>query len=872
VVADRDQHVHVALRREAVQQVEQRARIRRHQRVHQQQIAARVEREARHLRAEVARVPLRVPRSPAPQSRRDSLRLRWQYAQTVSTRPAVRALVGIGLVAGCALALQVLLTRLFSAVLFYHFGFLAISLALLGTGVGGLLLYVRPRWFDRAPLTTQLMRWSLLLAALLMLVPLVLVRLDYQFSGSVTTGFALNLAAACLLAALPFTAAGIAIALAIRDYARFAGRVYAADLAGAGVGAAAVVPVMWITDPATLTVALGAIAALAAVLFGGARRAAIAAAIAAVALVAVSAATDLYRLDPVTKGKTVADRWTPLSRVIGYPPQPGSRYAILFYDRVYAPVPVHEPSTPYPTARRLGLIPQSIGYALAGPGHALVIGGGGGRDIYNALNAGQRAVDVIELNEGIVDVVDKDLRRWSGSPYTLPRVSTSVGDGRSILAARDTRYDQIHIGFTDTLSANSATAFALTENNLYTTEAFEEYFDHLRPNGILSVSRLYRLVGDEALRATVLTLEALRKRGVAHPENNVVVLLGHDILGELFGTVLARPRPWTAAELAKLRRLTARDGVEIAMAPGGPYRLEWSGLHAAPSPAAFCASYRMDVCAPTDDKPFFFNMRRLQDIGEAPPPGYLYSVDPFRVLLLTLAILAVLCVLGFLLPLLAVRRAGRPGAGALSFFAFIGLGFLLLEVVLIQRFVLFLGFPTYALSVVLFALLVFTGLGALLSGRGDPRRTLTAALAAVVAITAVASFALQPLLRALIDLPFAARVALSVALLAPAGIAMGVAMPIGLRRLVTLAPAGVPWAWAVNGLTSVLASALAVAVAITAGFTVATLAACACYVAALVHAARGRWPSATAGLEPPAGRDAEAAPELQPLAPGRSAG
>src|SRR4051812_46267265 len=193
--------------------------------------------------------------------------------KTVSPRPAVRALVGIGLVAGCALALQVLLTRLFSAVLFYHFGFLAISLALLGTGVGGLLLYVRPRWFDRQPLTTQLMRWSLLLSGLLMLVPFLLVRLDYHFGGSVTGGFALNLAAACLLAALPFTAAGIAIALAIRDYARFAGRVYAADLAGAGIGAAAVVPVMWITDPPTLTGALGAIAAMAAILFGGARRA-----------------------------------------------------------------------------------------------------------------------------------------------------------------------------------------------------------------------------------------------------------------------------------------------------------------------------------------------------------------------------------------------------------------------------------------------------------------------------------------------------------------------------------------------------------------------------------------------------------------------
>jgi len=508
----------------------------------------------------------------------------------------------------------------------------------------------------------------------------------------------------------------------------------------------------------------------------------------------------------------------------------------------------------------------------SGPARALVIGGGGGRDIFNALDAGVRQVDVIELNQGIVDVVDRDLRRWSGSPYTLPRVHTSVGDGRSILAARDARYDEIHIGFTDTLSANSATAFALTENNLYTTEAFDEYLDHLGPDGILSVSRLYRLVGDEALRATVLALESLRRRGVADPERNVVVLLGHDILGELFGTVLVRPRAWTAAELDRMRALARRDGVQIASAPGGPYRLEWAGLHSAPSAASFCAGYRMNVCAPTDDRPFFFNMRRLGDLGSAPPPGYLYSIDPFRVLILTLAILLVLSAIGFVLPLAVGRREGRPGAAALSYFAFIGLGFLLLEVVLIQRFVLFLGFPTYALSVVLFALLVFTGVGALLAERlrARPRPALVAALASVALLTVAAAFGLQPLLRALIEWPFAARVAVSVALLAPAGLGMGMAMPIGIRRLVEQHPRGVPWAWAVNGLTSVLASALAVAIAITAGFTAATLAACACYLAALVHAARGRWPAATAAPRLRADRGGAAAPALQPSAPGRS--
>jgi hypothetical protein len=171
-------------------------------------------------------------------------------------------------------------------------------------------------------------------------------------------------------------------------------------------------------------------------------------------------------------------------------------------------------------------------------------------------------------------------------------------------------------------------------------------------------------------------------------------------------------------------------------------------------------------------------------------------------------------------------------------------GFLVLEVVLIQRLVLFLGFPTYALSVVLFALLLFTGLGSLLTTRPGlgGRRAVTAALTAAGAMIAAVAFGLGPLLHALIDQPFAARLAVSVLVLAPLGLALGAAMPIGLRRVDALWPAAVPWAWGINGVTSVVASVLAVAVAVTAGFTVATLVSLGCYLVALAGAVFGPWP------------------------------
>jgi hypothetical protein len=780
--------------------------------------------------------------------------------------PAARVLVAVALVAGCTLALQVALTRVFSAALFYHFGFLAISLALVGTGAAAMAIYLFPRRFEPPAWAASPAPWCAALAVSLVVAPAVLVRLDYAFESSITLRFALTLALASLLAAVPFFSAGMVIALAITRYTRWINRVYACDLVGAGVGALAVVPAMWRVPAPLLLVALGMVAAAAAVLCAESpawRRAGIGASALAAAGVGAGAATSLYDLPPAIAGEPVADRWTPLSRVLGYRSTGSPDFGVLTYDRDYAPVPRRRRGAAMPDWRSLRLGPQSAGFALAPPGRVLIIGGGGGRDVYNALTSGERRVDVIELNRAIVDVVDDDLGREFGSPYRLSGVRTRVGDGRSTLAQSDTRYQAITIGFTNTLSGNAAQGYALTENNLYTTEAFDEYLDHLAPGGLLMVSRIYRLVGDEALRATVLTLAALRERGVADPERHVVVLLGTDLLtNKPFGTVLAQLRPFTPRQLARIRRLARERSDGVAFAPGGPYRLEWRALARARSLDAFCSGYRVDVCPPTDDKPFFLNFERLGEVGQPTPPGYLFTVKPFTVLLVVLGILLALCGLAFLLPLGLVARSARPPLGSLVFFAAIGIGFLVLEVAMIQRFVLFLGFPTYSLSVVLAALLASTGVGAAVSGRWRrSRRALTTGLAAVAALIVAAAFGLPPLLATLIDLPFAARIAITVLVLAPYGVTMGMAMPIGLDRLSGLYPRGVPWAWGINGVTSVLASVLALAVAITAGFTAATLVAAACYAVAAAHAGLGRWPG---GAEEPRVRTVPRARERAP--------
>ena len=320
----------------------------------------------------------------------------------------------------------------------------------------------------------------------------------------------------------------------------------------------------------------------------------------------------------------------------------------------------------------------------------------------------------------------------------------------------------------------------------------------------------------------------------------MVVVLGRDIFGEQYGTVLARKEPYTATELARIRELADARGEGIAFAPGGPYVGEWAQLAQATNWRDFCENYRLNVCPPTDNQPFFFNMTRLGNLGQR-SQGYIFSTDPFALLLITLAILSVLSVVAFVLPLVLVRGKARPTPGSLIYFAAIGLGFLLLEIVLIQRFVLFLGFPTYALSIVLFSLLLFTGVGSQLSTRfRNERRAMQYALGAIAVITVdrrVRAAAVPPRRSSTCRLAYACSS--PIAVMAPLGVVLGMAMPIGLRRFQALFPTGVPYAWGINGIASVLGSVLGVALAISFGFTVATLVASACYVVALVHASSG---------------------------------
>ena len=429
-------------------------------------------------------------------------------------RPST-VLSALAVVTACTLAFQVAFTRMMSSVLAYHFSFLAISLALLGTGAGSLLVYVRPAWFDRATARVDAGPLEPGLRLLMMLAPLALVRVDYAGDDGVTLSFALNIGLACLLAALPSLAAGALVAMAIRGFperhrpglrlgpgrrrGRCAGHRAPAALPGArragghrgGGGLRLGAP----SPGRRAAVGPGA---------RGRRRGRRAGR-------AEHGHVDPLRADDRQPRPALGRPLAPAQPGPG-PGEPGQP--------VERPVlrPGLRPRAPRrrrPTARLEEPPPRPGEHRLrdrrAGP-RARHRRRRRARHLQRAGRGPDRRRDRAQLGH------PRRRRRRPRPPVGLALLAAAacrprIGDGRAILADRDTTYDQIHIGFTDTLSANAAQGFALSENNLYTLEAFEEYLDHLSPSGILNVSRLEQLVGDEAIRVTVLTMAALEATG-----------------------------------------------------------------------------------------------------------------------------------------------------------------------------------------------------------------------------------------------------------------------------------------------------------------------------------------------------------------------
>ncbi len=773
--------------------------------------------------------------------------------------------LGVGLTALATLIIELALTRIFSVIFYYHFAFLAISIALFGLGAGGVLSYALGRWL--VPLYSKL-GWLAALNALLV-VAAVLFLLSVRGDPGYGT-----LAAVYFASALPFIGSGAILSLAIAETIERVNRVYFADLAGAAGGCVLLVPLLNRLGGPNAVLAAGAIFAFSSVVWfavSGSRRGRYAALALSAALVALIAINFSARAIDVryAKGKELKSerfvRWNSFSRV-ALGTDPGGNPNIVIDADAATGIPSFDFEHLTEEQRRsLLYMGPGLPYVLRPGAKTLVIGAGGGWDLARALASGSRDITGVEINPIIANTIMRgDHRRLSNGLYQRPEVRIFVEDGRGFVRASHERYDVIQATLVDTWAATAAGAFALSENNLYTVEAFREYLAHLEPDGILVFTRWGLEPPRESLRLLSLAREALNRLGERETWRHVMVVReGAESQLAAWGnadTVIIGRSPFSSVDIERLREALGQGKLRLIYAPDEQIPNAFTRFLRSPDPNAFARDYRYDISAVNDNRPFFFYTVQPRDVwgflANASRLSADYNINRavpllFGLLLISLFATAVM----LLLPrvLLGSRLPEDPRTmHFLWYFIFIGAGYVLIQVALVQKFVLFLGHPTYALTGIIFSMLISSGLGSYYSQRivdGGAGR-LQGVLAGVAALVAALAFGVTLLLGAGVGLPLWLKLATSVLVIAPAGFLMGVPFPTGLRRLERQHKQSVRWAWSLNAAASVLGSVLAVVLAIYLGLRETLFAGGAMYLLALVCV---RWskPRVTAPAEEP---------------------
>jgi len=826
---------------------------------------------------------------------------------------------GVFLTSASILMLQVALTRVFSFTLWYHFAYVVISLALLGYGASGALLSAFPGILrDNLPRTLFGCSLAAALAIPLGLVvfahtpfyPLEL------FAQPAQWGY---LAAYYAATGIPFFLAGMCIAGAITAASERVTRVYCADLIGAGLGAGLVVPLIWrLETPGVVVLAAGLMAGAAVCWAWWWRPRVALAPVVLIAVLAAGGgafwrslefhpsiekvmAIQLGQYDAYAKGipkDKLPDvpfaggmskyrelpqytHWGAVFRVDVLDPLDASERAISYTSigssaRFKGPGPrwITIPHDGDANAliydgsdeKRLKMFDNhaiSLPYVLLGlRAKVLVLGAGGGTEIICGLRHHAGSVTAVDLDPLTKKLFTQDFAQFAGRLSERPGVQYLLGEGRSFVRHSKQKYDLIQINQTDTLTAASTGANVLNENYLYTVEAFQEYFQHLNKDGMVFLGHMERPPNSPGIKFKLSMLraaapvEALIRMGVTRPQDHIAV-----IWAKYLTVHLVRPRPFSPQEVDALERHCRANEFEIIHLPYRefPNELSW---FIRTSPAArerFIASSAIRRDPPTDDSPFiwpYFKWRYLFH------PAHRYerqAMTSGQLVMLPLLAVAVAGALVFVLaPLALFRRRGisSPAAGGLAlYFAALGFGFMFIEISFIQKFVLFLGYPTYSLTVVLSALLVASGLGSLASQRLISRaeRSLVWALAGLLALGLLYILGAPLVFSAFLGYALWARIAVAVGLIVPLGFAMGMFFPTGIRVVNQVAPQFVPWAWGINASTSVVAAILAVMLAMTVGFRMVAVFSLAIYVIGVLGLYLARWRvRAAPGLAGPA--------------------
>lgn len=783
-------------------------------------------------------------------------------------------LAAVMVLSAAAMGYEVLLTRLFSIVLWHHFAYMMISVALLGYGAAGSFVAL----FQRRLLPRFDATFTIGAAS---------------FGVTAVAGFALaqrvafnplemlwdpgqpwRLALVYTLLVVPFFCAALCICLTFTRYKSDPHRIYSFDILGAGMGSIGILAALFVLAPtATLKLAgaLGFVAAGLARLHARAPGRGLAAAMFCLAIaVPIVTPADWIRLRPIEYKelaqtlaidgtRVLAERSSPLGVITAVE---STRFPLRHAPGMSLNAMAEPPPqialftdgdglaalTRYDGRREplafLDQLTSALPYHLLDRPRVLVLGAGAGADVLQGIYHRVARIHAVELNAQIVDLVEHRFAGYSGTPYSAPGVRVHVGEARSFVAGHDERYDLIQVALLDAFGVSSAGLYALSESYLYTVEALQDYLRHLAPGGILAITRWVDLPPRDILKLFATAVVAIEANG-GQPASQLALIRGWKT-----ATLLVRNGAFAPAELATLRAFSRERSFDVVYVPGvepaetNRYNLlehsdfsEGALALLGRGRDAFIERYKFDIAPTTDDRPYFFHFfrwRTLPEVLALKERGGLPLLEwGYPVLVATLVQAIAASVLLILLPLRFVPREMPPAAAppaspvrVATYFLAIGFAFMFVEIAFIQKFLLLLAHPLYAVAVVLCSFLVFAGLGSRHSRRmrTDDTRPLRHPVARAVAAIGMLSLVYLVILpasfRHLMPLPEGLRILLSIALIAPLAFAMGMPFPLGLARTAGRAPALVPWAWGVNGCASVVAAILATMLAIHFGFTV----------------------------------------------------
>jgi hypothetical protein len=787
--------------------------------------------------------------------------------------PSAALYAGIFGISLAVILLEIAYTRIFSFKVYYYFTYLIIGISLLGLGTGGVAVAMVER-VRTAPLASLVPACAL--AAGLVVASGYFVIAGVQLTVLELTSSPLEMAKLTLVSVLlfaPFFIAGIAIAALFAGCPREINRLYGADLIGAALGCTIVIPLMMAIQPPACVMVSAAVFALAGVPLSWRRhpnlfRSAVIVSACALALVilqgalpdpAVDASKDLdaYR----RSGLVVYSRWSPVFRVdVGKHPFHPERSHVVFHDGQLGSK-LHRFDGDFSTLDEFRNDPRSLPFAvLGGAPRVLIIGAAGGHEVLASLYFGARHVTGVELNPVTVGLLRGPFADYTGHLPENERVTLVQGEGRSFLKQTGTAYDLIWLVAPDSyaaMNAASSAAFVLSESYLYTVEMIQESLAHLDENGILCAQfgeLDYAAKPNRTARYVSTAREAFAELGIPEFDRHVLVGTVAEIEPFALSTVLLKASPFSGDEIQRFLDNNARvTDATVRHVPGRT--LDGGAVNQVidlprEQLATWYGGRAYDLRPVVDDAPFFWHFAPFRAALRGPLTiGYKGDWEDAigeRVLVALLVFVIVFAAVFLLLPFVTLRTVWReiPCKGRAGvYFAALGMGFMLLEVSLIQMLTLFLGYPTYSLSVTLFGLLVFTGIGSLASGRYQEHRnrSLRALLVVVAVLVVFYQYGMPIVIDRFVGSPLSARIALAILMIAPLGVCLGGFMPLGLATVAALTPHAreyIAWGWAVNGFFSVITSILSTILAMMVGFKVVQFLALAVYVVGVIALAR----------------------------------